>query len=96
VAAVYHFTGEFNPGWIDVTWQAPADTGGIGVYWYLLEHKTDAGPWTAVSPVEGYFLIRTLNGIFAGGQTKSFRVRAWNDWGLSEYSGIASCVAEAP
>lgn len=99
LVGVYTYVS-FAPGYVTLTWEAPAETGGIGVWWYHVEewgNRESPEPgdtWEPLSGrVEGDTLTALLNNFYPFGQELKYRLRAQNDWGYSVYSNETSVIA---
>jgi titin len=80
-----------------VSWDAPADNGGVPITGYLVEYHDGDGLWVATSTASG--TATTITGLSTG-ITYSFRVSAENSEGYGAFSGTSTAatytVPDAP
>lgn len=75
---------------IQLTWAAPASSGGSPISGYRVDYRPDGGEWTTAAANTGDSTSQFTVGGLTNGTTYTFRVAAHNSNGMSSYSAVSA------
>ena len=74
---------------VQLTWSAPASSGGSPIFGYRVDYRPDGGDWATAAANTGDSARQFTVGGLTNGTSYTFRVAAHNVNGMSDYSAVS-------